>query len=334
MSIPVIPPRPSRSNNGPSSNPQSVSIAAHSVPEPLDRAQFARSPLNELPDGFKNAPYSPVHSLAAHIDEPERPPSVNLPSIGFEGEEYSTFSPPPGSQAPKLSRNVAKDLPLHQPTAAVPASTAKSRIQTVTSTQSTNPSTTASPVIPSASPSSHDGIHHLDPDRPNALRARASFNQSSASLLSAGSADDSGADSGIHVPMYPDAGIVQAPSPGPPTSTPGSAALSSGFPQDSSPMKHHHRRASSRQEFGPPGSYGLHGHLHEPRDQFERAWYQKHPEERQKELHRVYDPGHTPIATAMSSDDLNKLVHHTSETGIGLGKDLAIEYGQYLTINV
>lgn len=63
------------------------------------------------------------------------------------------------------------------------------------------------------------------------------------------------------------------------------------------------------------GRYG-HGIPHE-NDRFEKAYYEKHPELFKKELGHY---GEGRPETAMSSDDLNKIVRGTASRGAGLGK--------------
>jgi hypothetical protein len=152
-------------------------------------------------------------------------------------------------------------------------------------------------------------------------RENSSFNRSSSNVASGRPAsvyDDEHEhgipEIGLQVPMYPNAGDVQAPSPGPTTAMfPGGI----GFFNDGS-ARNHHRKRSSRHEFGPPGSYGLHGHPgQEPSDQFERDWVMKHPEEAAKEGYNVYGGLAPRPSTAMSSAQLNQLVHSNSDLGMG-----------------
>jgi hypothetical protein len=115
---------------------------------------------------------------------------------------------------------------------------------------------------------------------------------------------------GFRVPMYPNAGDVQAPSPSP--------YLDQGSQRSG---RHHNRTRSARDSSLPPGSYGLHGHGVQHPDKFEKAWYEKHPDEFVKEEGQ-YGPGvGTPRPDwAMSSDDLNKIVQGPAGTGSGLGE--------------
>lgn len=286
MNPPQIPPRPQRRNE------RSVS--------PM-RGEYTRSPLNEPPSATPstNGKMYSQRNLSAQ-DLPPRPPSVSLPSIGQEGMEYANLEEDQGP-SPENQRNISPDLPMHAPKASVPQSTAKSRIQTVTRTDSNQAA-------------SH-GIGTADSEV-HPLKAKASFSRSNLSLSHEPTQDehDHGIpEIGLQVPMLKYAGDVQAPTPAPSQQATPSISFNDAAPRN------HHRKRSSRQEFhGPPGSYGLHGHRQEPKDQFEKAWYAKHPEELVKE-HRPYDPGHAPGDWALSSDDLNKLVHQSANRGIGMG---------------
>jgi hypothetical protein len=117
--------------------------------------------------------------------------------------------------------------------------------------------------------------------------------------------------------MYPNAGIVQAPSPSP-FSTPFQPGI--GFHNDGSKPRHHGRKTSNRGFEGPPGSYGLHGHGIIPKDRFEQAYYEKHPELLKKETgHYSGAIADSRNEWAMSSEDLNKIVRDTASRGAGLG---------------
>lgn len=283
-------------------------------------------------------------------DLPRRPPSVSLPDLGHEGDEYSSFDQlPPEAHGVSVAgdgattTNVSADLPMHQPRASVPQSTAKRQIHTVTSTDSTQ---AAAAGIGHAKPA--DDVHKLppqdgttspmrrvtsnEPRRPPSidqhLRAKASFNRSTSSLQplerttsrpgSVYGADDSEhgiPEIGQQIPLNRWAGDAQAPSPAAAMSqhTPGI-----GFFNDGS-SRNHHRKRSSRHEFGPPDSYGMrHGQDHQ--DQFEQEWIRKHPQEAVKE---GYHHSHLPKPeTALSSDQLNRLIH-----GDGSG-ELSMHFSQ------
>jgi len=330
-SQPPVPPRPARS--GATAQKQETPQVPQIPPRPHRRSDqqelpnreaFARSPLNDpLRAPPSNGFYSSGRNLSVS-DLPDRPPSVNLPGIGQEGNEYDSvedLSRTLSATSPE-TRNVSADLPMHQPKASVPQSTATSRIQPVTRTDS--------------SQAAAAGIEHLghndDKDTDTrTLRMRASFNRSNQNLSSPRPTSMHGESESEHgipefgyrIPLYKNAGDVQAPSPAPPSAGGAGGMAPPPLPGSGhSGEKHHTRRRSSRHEFGPPGSYGLHGHGVIPNDPFEKTWYQKHPDELKKEINRHYDPGHPESPWALSSEDLNKLVHSSGKRLVGAGKSI------------
>ena len=331
MSVPQVPPRPARSQQ------QHPTMATSDIPQipprpgqhrSSERSQspnrdaFARSPFHESPLGMslgnKSGSMHAQNTISSNLDIPQRPPSVSLPSVGQEGNEYadiaykdeSAVAKPEGSgNEPQETRNVGSDLPLHAPRPSFSNSTAKARVATVTRTDSTQ---AAAVGIGKAAPSVDD----KDP-QDRVLKPRVSFRTaSSASTERPGSAqteDDRGIpEIGQRVPMYPDAGDVQAPSPSPfQPQFPASVGFhNSGIQKPS----RHHRRTPSGKEILPPGSYGMHGHGVPSTDHFEKTWYEKHPEALDREEHGQYGPGigGGRGEWALSSDDLNKLVRETS----------------------
>ena len=306
---PAIPPRPSRSSNPTSSPPKDMPwIPPRPIARRYEKSQspvrdsYAPSPLNSLPVGSP-----PIQkSVKIHEEQDQRPPSVAIPSLGEEGREYedldvgSTSSEAPD---PQETRTVASDLQLYAPRPSLPQSSATARMQAVTRTDSSQP-IGRSFALPT--PSDQEAGYS------------SSYNsQSSSSLVPSperrrsSHIDEHGIpEIGQRVPMYPNAGDVQAPS----------------APPDGEPVagrgrrRHHNRTRSGREISLPPGSYGLHGHGINTSDRFERAWYEKHPDEYAKEEHQ-YPPGlgHRPDS-ALSSDALNKLVRSSARTGSGLGR--------------
>jgi hypothetical protein len=114
---------------------------------------------------------------------------------------------------------------------------------------------------------------------------------------------------GQRVPMLPNAGDIQAPSPAP----------VSGITEGLKASRHHGRKLSSRGfEELPPGSYGLHGHGVASTDKLDKAYYEKHPELLRKELKTPLHDRQNDFA--LSSADLNKIVRETASRGSGLGK--------------
>lgn len=307
MGVPSIPPRPQRSMDR---------LVA-------DRDSYARSPLND-PAYHKNRM---GHHKAPSTDNlPERPPSVSLPSIGQEGDEYAsmedlskTFSKPhPSKEAPipEQMKNVAGDLPLHAPTASLPKTSAKARIATVTRTDSDQAA-------------AHGfGQHLADTNKEqdtSPLTRSVSNDISRPGSIFQDEEEHGIPEIGVQVPMYPNAGDVQAPTPGPQSATPstGIGFFNNVKPGEGSVVgRNHSRKGSGREVFhGPPGSYGLHVHGHMPQDPIEREWYKKHPEEAAKIAQGQYGPA---IADdrhewALSSEDLNKLVRDTAQQGQPMG---------------
>jgi hypothetical protein len=61
----------------------------------------------------------------------------------------------------------------------------------------------------------------------------------------------------------------------------------------------------------------MHGHGVIPKDKFEQAYYEKHPELWKKETGAY---GEDRKDWALSSEDLNKIVRQTASRGSGLGQ--------------
>lgn len=330
--MPQVPPRPTRKID----------------PSPV-RDEHTRSPFNE-PFSLSASSRRRSGSHLTTAEVPPRPPSVSLPSVGQEGLEYDSYDQLPpeahgvsvnGSETTsEQTVNVSANMPLHQPKASVPQSTAKSRISTVTRTDSTQAAAAgigrARPdddvhTTPADSTTSLDRVISRDNDlrlvpsaEPHPLRQQASYNRSTSSLRHSrpGSVHEPGEheegipEIGMQIPLHPNAGDVQAPSPAPGLSqhTPGV-----GFFNDGS-ARAHTRRRSGRQQFGPPDSYGMHGHhgYGEHHDQFERDWCAKHPDQAAKEGYNVYGNLNVPRPeTALSSEELNRLVNQTNDVGMG-----------------
>ena len=354
MATPTVPPRPTRANAGPTAVRENMATIPPRPIRKLDPSpsRDARSPLNELPNPMASVGKRSSQSSLRPFDVPPRPPSVTLPSIGQEGNEYASFDqlPPeahgvrfsdmdkPEVAAPEQTRNVSDNIPLHAPKASIPQSTATSRIATVTHTDSTQ---AAAAGIGQSRPD--DDVHNAPADSStnlsrvtsktedsrrapstelHPLQQKTSFNRSSSSLPQGTSRPGSIHESiqelgipeiGMQIPLNPMAGDVQAPSPNPTQSqhTPGV-----GFFNDGS-ARAHNRKRSSRHEFGPPGSYGMHGHGQEPHDQFERDWAVKHPGQVAKEGANSNFFGRPRPETALSSAELNRIVTQSSDVGMG-----------------
>lgn len=300
---PSIPPRPSRSQDKdtlPRIPPRPVNrrIERSLSPNP-DR--FAPSPLNESPFPSKSSNLLSVLGPNHNGDPIDRPQSVEMPSVGEEGREYELMNESMNESAsPERTRTVGKDLKLHAPKPSLPAQSAKQRVMTVTRTDSDKAAS-----FGIGKPSSEE---HPSSSSNRSLKKKAStISQQSAteSLIE----DEQGIpEIGQQVPMYPDAGDVQAPSPAPPTST----------GTEGGRRSRNHVRKTSALGGLPPGSYGLHGHGVAPQDKLEKAYFDKHPHL----LSRERTPHHhdRPNDFSMSSEDLNKIVRETASHGPGLGE--------------
>ena len=367
MASPAVPARPARSSQHLSASMPSQSGGPRVPPRPDRRGKdhsisptrynFDRSPLhgplfaapqddgnngdnagsaNRTRDAGHDRKYL-LHSGSRKDAPPlRRPPSVStMPSVGQEGNEYASLA----DEYLKTSANhgvpeqtsVKQDLPMHAPKASVPIATAKSRISTVTRTDSTQaaaagigrPSSVndekgaGSSRGGSRSASAAGGSQARDKMDHHLQRSGSSIERPMSSESQKEEYEEQGIpEIGLQVPMYPNAGDVQAPTPSP-----------FHQPDGTRTRPHHTKRRSTREVFtGPPGSYGLHGHGVEPRDPFERAWYEKHPEQLEKVGHGEYGPGINSVRSewALSSNDLNKLVHDSAHRTTGLGKFIAL----------
>ncbi|KAF2473188.1 uncharacterized protein BDR25DRAFT_282499 [Lindgomyces ingoldianus] len=327
MAAPTLPPRPARSTqNVPSSSssmdvpkipPRPKRSADRSISP--NRDTFARSPLNDpafLTNGGKFQ-HKDTH-LSAEL--PPRPPSVTLPSIGQEGSEYASLeelhkTDSDQEPSPQQTKNIAGDLPLYAPTASVPSATAKSRIATVTRTDS--------------SQAAAAGIgKSLFPDEKSAHGPESGCSESSNGGRSRPTSiyketEEQGIpEIGLQVPMYPNAGDVQAPTPSPYEQ--GAGATGVGFSnKGGQPSGRHHSRTKSGREIfhGPPGSYGMHGHGVIPNNEFEQKWYERHPEDLKREKQGEYGPHIQENRKDYHwvGDDLVKLVRSSANMGIGMG---------------
>jgi hypothetical protein len=306
--MPKIPPRPTNRRHGRSISPN------------LD--SFARSPLNEAPLAFtlgnNSLPNLSQNALTADV-----PPNLTLPSIGQEGSEYANIfengdTKPSESQSQPEERNIGSDLKLHAPKPSLPSS-AKAGVTTVTRTDSDH-AATAGDGKARSTPGDDNDPH----SRP--LRTKTSF-ASNISIERPSSTQPGESGYGIpeigqRVPMYPNAGDVQAPSPSPYQQ---SFAPGIGFQNDGPgrPGRHHGRTRSGRGFDNPPGSYGLHGHGVTSESKFEKAWYEKHPDMLEKEQGE-YGPGIGGRGRkgewVLTSDELNKLVKDTPSRAVGTGQ--------------
>lgn len=315
---PQVPPRPSRAQNP---TPNSTHMDVPRVPprpkRSVDRSispnrdAFARSPLNDPAFVHKGPPPQKETHLSAEV--PSRPPSVSLPSLGEEGSEYASFEDlsrtltgqSQSGESPEQTKQVAGDLPLHAPKASLPSSTAKSRIQTVTRTDSEQAAAAGfgKQLAPDGKPSG-------DSSRSMSSRPSSVYKDEEHHGIP---------EIGVQVPMYPNAGDVQAPTPSPYEQ---SIPTGVGFFNKGDKPRHHSRTKSGREIFhGPPGSYGLHGHGKIGHDEFEQKWYAKHPDDLKREKAGEYGPHiqENRKDYHWSTDKLDKIVRNANAQGIGMG---------------
>lgn len=319
--LPQIPPRPSNK-----SLTRTISPANH----------YPHSPLYEMPPGVGLG--RSVSNDQSNLGLPRRPPSVNLPSVGQEGDEYADLlyeNKIPAAaldlEAEPQTRNVGGDLLLHAPKPSLPTASAKTQVEAVT--QTTSKQAAALGIGKPSTPAQDDAEHSSNPLTP--LRSKPSFSRPTSSAsnerrTSVYNNEDQGpAELGMRVPINPLLGDVQAPSPAEfGTGRPGSMGGPNG--ERGYKKRNHGRTASGREVFLPPGSYGLHGHgVPVTQDKFEKDWYAKHPDQY---LHDE-DQGHySSTGTgrgefAMSSEDLNQIVRRTASRGAGFGISMSCLLG-------
>lgn len=313
MSAPSVPQRPARSQEQPpqSQQPPVPARPARSVERSINRDTSSRSPLNmPPPDRIQNG--TAGNSI-------RRPPSVAaLPSIGGEGDEYAALDQPPETQAksapmdPGTTSHIAHDMPLHAPKASAPAGD-RQRLVGVTRTDSARASVAGiGKPVTEYNPGEVSSRPRSRADRPSSAYSHS--RPGSISHDSHHEEDEHGIpEIGVRVPMYPNAGDVQAPTPGSSSHTPASGI--GFFNSGSRPPTSDGRRRSAQGFHVPPDAYGLHGHGVGPQDQFEAEWYKKHPEERQRELHGAYGPAVSSERHewTLSSEQLNKLVQGSAK---------------------
>ena len=305
MELPKVPPRPKRGIER--------SVSPH-------RDTYARSPLND--PSYLHTGALPKDAGRPATDVPSRPPSVSLPSLGEEGNEYASFEDlsktlttdsAPSGGSPQQTKNIAGDLPLHAPTASIPSATAKSRIQLVTRTDSSQ--------AEAAGFGKQLSVDDRGAQSTKSGHSGSSIGSRPSSLYN--DKDEHGIpEIGVQVPMFRNAGDVQAPSPAPFAQH----TNPSSSPYQKPSGRHHGRTKSGREIFhGPPGSYGMHGHGVISKDEFEQKWYEKHPEDLKREKAGEYGPHiqENRKDYHWRADNLEKLVH-TRSNDIGMGMCLAM----------
>jgi hypothetical protein len=348
MATPQVPPRPTRSQHATTATAADDSLAVPQIPprpggRRKDRSispdRYAPSPLNNLPrKPSTGGLYSKAHGnrSASSIDSPARPPSVTLPSLGQEGNEYGdlerheeeqdTLEKIDSVETAAQTTHIGSDLPLHAPKPSLSKSGARAQVAAVTRTDSNQAAAAGFP-SPASPREEHDPYNRSLKSKTSSTHVRPPSSAASDRPGSASIEEQGIPHIGRYVPMLPNAGDVQAPSPSP-------GAQLSEPPEGR--QRHHGRKHSGREIFhGPPGSYGLHGHGVTNADKFEKNWYAKHPDELAKEEHGHYSPALADNRSewALSSDDLNKIVQSTAK-GAGFGEDFQYPLVTMLTRKV
>jgi hypothetical protein len=319
QSTPAIPPRPTRTqerakgSSPPTIPPRPAANRKFNRSISPNPDRFAPSPLNDGPI-LPKTPTTPRHGstlgTAQFGHELERSTSVDLPGPGEEGAEYaaaieeirpeSSGRSRRSSTSPEQTRTVGEDIKLHAPKPTMPSQSAKQRVAAVTRTDSDKAA-----AFGIGRPSSTEVAVSN-----RSLKKKASTTSQLSQADSQVEEEQGIPEIGQQVPMYPNAGDVQAPSPGP-----------ASWAAEGGKSPRHVRKLSSRgfNEL-PPGSYGLHGHGVTSTDKLGKAYYEKHPELLHKEhYHYLHD---RPNDYSLSSDDLNKIVRDTASRGAGLGKQV------------
>ncbi|CCU81912.1 hypothetical protein BGHDH14_bgh04592 [Blumeria hordei DH14] len=327
-SVPHVPPRPNRviAHQSSSLSPEIPKIPPRPANRRHDRSlsplrdSYTPSPLNELPTTHKNDDglNVPKDNLVDGLDTKLcRPPSVRLPSVGQEGIEYSEAYVVHEEKTDELSKNCGIDSgpKIYAPKPSLPNSNTKKMVLAASSQEYEQDSTEnyRKPII--------NGENYNAPS-PLKTNSQPAFHCSnSAERPAANTGNENGIPQiGQIVPMYPHAGDVQAPPPAQNYTTP---STETGLFSDGATVKHHGRKLSGLGHEIPPDAYGRYGHGIITQDPFEKAYYKKHPELLKKEI-GSYGDGRTEWA--MSSEDLNKIVHETASRGTGEGA-LAANFG-------
>lgn len=261
--IPQVPPRPTRAQDQTAGGGSTLGSEMPKIPPRPNRRiersvspqreSFARSPLNETPhlvnhgNHSKTSVYSTGSASNSTLDLPPRPASVVLPSIGQEGNEYAeVFTPTEDlGTSPTQTRNVANDLQLHAPKPSLPVSSAKQRLSTVTRTDSGQ---AAAFGIGKASSDDKDPSSRKLKEKASFASQTSNHTERQERPPSSLESDHGIPEIGQRVPMYPNAGDVQAPSPSP-FATPYAPGI--GFHNDGSKPRHHGRKHSARGEIPP-----------------------------------------------------------------------------------
>lgn len=203
-------------------------------------------------------------------------------------------------QQPAQTRNVNEDLHLYAPKPSLPGSSAKAQVEVVTRTDSRQAAAAGFGNFGSPNNAEEEGVKSSLSAIHGSQREPSRERHESVDLK-----DEHGIpEIGQRVPMIPNAGDVQAPTP--------------SHEAHAEHEGERHVHGPGRRDSVPPGNYGPHGHGARSSSRFEKAWYDKHPEELAREEHGQLSSPRPECA--MSSDDLNKIVKSSAHKAAGLGK--------------
>lgn len=216
-------------------------------------------------------------------------------------------------------RNIRGDLTLHAPKPSLPEASAKAQVKAVTRTDDQQAAAHGFGKIGTPNFEEPELVGRSPTLKASSMTRSGSLpsGPSSRRQSIAPPEDEHGpAELGLRVPINPNAGDVQAPSPAPFASMPELHGTGK--------KRHHARSKSGREVYLPPGSYGLHGHGPHTHDKFDKDWYSKHPDQLLHE--ETIGHGHYSATGsgrgewALSSEDLNRIVRNTASRGAGFGR--------------
>ncbi|POS88131.1 hypothetical protein EPUL_000513 [Erysiphe pulchra] len=257
---------------------------------------YARSPLNEAPLNLdKNIAGNQVSAtISGRLSETEicHLPSVKLPSIGQEGTEYADVYKTQDENLNKFpidNKHTSSSYQFDEPESNYLKSGVKLLSTEIAHTDS-----------------SKDSVMKITSESLGIDRQISDISKNVQGIPQIG----------LFVPMYPNAGDVQAPS----QSRKANKITATTSDDHKEEYKNESQKLNGRGQEIPSDAYGRYGHGIISQDLFDKAYYKKHPELFKKEI-GCY--GETRPEWAMSSEDLNKIVQDTASHGTGIGSSIA-----------
>lgn len=221
-------------------------------------------------------------------------------------------------QQPAETRNVTHDLHLHAPRPSLPSESVRRQVRAVTGTTSQQAAEAGVGKVVSPELGEPDRTGRSTQAKMNESPRGPSVDSTDGRRESVHIFGDEHdiPEIGQKVPMNPNAGDVQAPSPAPF----GGASHDQDSPSHR-PARGHSRTRSGRESSLPPGSYSLHGHGVQSEDKFEKASYEKHPDELDREEQGQYGPD---LGSPRPDNELNNIVRSSANKGTGLGMNFPV----------